>query len=63
VLLFAALLALTPSASRHTTDDAFISFRCARNLATGHGPVYNLGQRVETFSNPAWVALVAIAIP
>jgi arabinofuranosyltransferase len=40
-------------------DDAFISFRYARNLALGHGLVYNPGERVEGFSNPLWVFLLA----
>lgn len=44
-----------------TADDAFISFRCARNLAQGAGPVYNVGERVEVFSNPLWVLVLALA--
>jgi len=44
-----------------TVDDAFISFRCARNLAQGNGPVFNVGERVEAFSNPLWVLILALA--
>lgn len=40
-------------------DDAFISFRYARNLAEGHGLVFNPGERVEGYSNLAWVLLIA----
>ena len=40
-------------------DDAFISFRYARNLLEGHGLVYNLGERVEGYTNFAWTVLVA----
>lgn len=40
-------------------DDAYISFRYARNLAEGHGLVWNAGERVEGFSNPLWVLLLA----
>jgi len=38
-------------------DDAFISFRFARNLAEGHGLRYNLGAHVpvEGYSNFLWV--------
>jgi hypothetical protein len=43
-------------------DDAYISFRYARNLAHGHGLVFNDGQRVEGYTNFAWVLLAAIAI-
>ena len=44
-----------------TVDDAFISFRCARNLAQGHGLVFNIGDRVEAFSNPLWVFILSLA--
>lgn len=40
-------------------DDAFISFRYARNLAHGHGLVFNPGQRVEGYTNFLWVILLA----
>jgi len=46
----------------HTTvDDAFISFRYARNLAAGNGLVFNPGEWVEGFSNPLWVFILAWA--
>lgn len=45
---------------RFTTDDAFISFRYARNLADGHGLVFNPGgERVEGYTNFLWVVLLA----
>jgi arabinofuranosyltransferase len=39
-------------------DDAYISFRYLENLATGHGLVYNPGERVEGFSNLLWILLL-----
>lgn len=42
------------------TDDAFISFRYARNFAQGHGLVFNPGfERVEGYSDFLWVLLLA----
>jgi arabinofuranosyltransferase len=41
------------------SDDAFITFRYARNLLDGHGLVYNTGERVEGFSSPLHVLLVS----
>lgn len=41
-------------------DDAFISFRYAGNLADGHGLVYNIGARVEGYSNTLFVLLLAL---
>jgi arabinofuranosyltransferase len=44
-------------------DDAFISFRYAKNWAAGHGLRYNLGDAlpVEGYSNFLWTALAAVA--
>ena len=41
------------------TDDAFISFRYARNLIEGHGLVFNPGERVEGYSNFLWTLELA----
>ena len=41
------------------TDDAFISFRYARNLLEGHGLVFNPGEYVEGYSNFLWVLELA----
>ena len=40
-------------------DDAYISFRYAHNLVTGHGLVFNHGERVEGFTNFLWVLVIA----
>ena len=40
-------------------DDAFISFRYARNLLEGHGLVFNPGERVEGYTNLLWVLELA----
>lgn len=40
-------------------DDAFISFRYARNFAQGLGLVYNEGARVEGYTNFLWTVLMA----
>jgi arabinofuranosyltransferase len=41
-------------------DDAMISMRYAYNLAHGLGPVWNVGERVEGFTNPLWVGIMAL---
>ncbi|MBI4703492.1 MAG: hypothetical protein HY744_20470 [Deltaproteobacteria bacterium] len=43
----------------YTVDDAFISFRYARNLARGLGLVYNPGERVEGYTNFLWTLLLS----
>lgn len=47
--------------SSWTDDDAFISFRYARNLATGLGLVYNVGERVEGYTNFLWTLVLAVS--
>ena len=40
-------------------DDAFISFRYARNLVDGLGLVFNAGERVEGYTNFLWTIIIA----
>src|SRR5437773_1541112 len=42
-----------------TIDDAFISFRYARNLVQGYGLVFNPGEYVEGYTNFLWTLLMA----
>ena len=44
---------------RWTNDDGFINFRVVGNILAGHGPVFNVGERVEAFTSPLWIALLA----
>ncbi|OGF15265.1 MAG: hypothetical protein A2W00_06665 [Candidatus Eisenbacteria bacterium RBG_16_71_46] len=53
-----ALWALVPNAS----EDAYITFRYARNFAAGHGLVYNPGEHVFGFSSPLWTLWSALGI-
>lgn len=53
-----ACLAWLAWRNRFVQDDAFISFRYARNLAEGHGLVWNLGERVEGYTNFLWTVFL-----
>ncbi|HEY0605929.1 MAG TPA: hypothetical protein VGD58_23600 [Herpetosiphonaceae bacterium] len=44
------------------TDDALISFRYAQNLVAGNGLIYNLGERVEGYTNFLWTMLAALVL-
>jgi hypothetical protein len=44
------------------SDDAYISFRYAENLARGHGLVFNPGERVEGYTDFLWTVMMAGAI-
>ena len=52
MLYYARLIGFDP------VDDAYISFRYAVNGARGHGPVFNVAERVEGYTNYLWVALL-----
>lgn len=63
--LAAALVAAAHAASfigHGPCDDDFITYRYARNLIEGHGLVFNVGERIEGFSAPGWMLLVAGAL-
>jgi arabinofuranosyltransferase len=38
-------------------DDAFITFRTADNIVNGFGAVWNVGERVQSYTHPLWLAL------
>ncbi len=46
--------------TRWVQDDAYISFRYARNMLHGHGLVYNIGERVEGYTNFLWTVISAV---
>lgn len=41
------------------SDDAYITFRSIENFLAGYGLVYNIGERVQTFTHPLWFFLQA----
>jgi hypothetical protein len=45
----------------HITDDAYISFRYAERLLEGKGLTFNDGEKVEGFSNPLWIFILALS--
>jgi hypothetical protein len=59
ILLAGAILTAHALYFDYVAEDAFISFRYAENLAQGHGLVWNLGERVEGYTNFLWVILLA----
>jgi arabinofuranosyltransferase len=47
---------------RSLFDDAFISLRYASNFVRGHGLVWNIGERVEGYTNFLWTLLMALGL-
>jgi arabinofuranosyltransferase len=45
---------------RWMDDDGFINLRVVRNVLHGHGPVFNLGDRVEACTSPLWIGFLTL---
>ncbi len=48
--------------NRFVQDDAFISFRYAKNFINGYGLVFNPGEYVEGYTNFLWTLLIAFGL-
>lgn len=62
--VFAAALILALGwalCTQHAWEDYWITYRSAKNLATGHGLVHNVGDRLHTFTSPLGVLLPALS--
>jgi arabinofuranosyltransferase len=45
---------------RFIQDDAFTSFRYVKNFVEGNGLVFNIGERVEGYTNFLWVMILSV---
>ncbi len=63
LLLLAAALILFAPYRHFTTDDAFIHYRFAENVAAGQGWSYNPGVPTNGDTSPLWVLLLAVTAP
>mgnify|MGYP001560024612 CR=1 FL=1 len=43
----------------YTTDDSYIYFQYARNLAQGNGPCFNAGEPSYGFTSPLWLLILS----
>ncbi len=60
--VFAAVVfAIVFLANSWVGDDAYITFRVSENLLDGHGPRWNVEERVQVFTNPLWMFTMAAA--
>lgn len=57
LVILALLARLVPG--ERTVDDAYITFRYARNIVEGNGFVYNVGERVMGTTTPLYTLLMA----
>ena len=60
LLLFAVGLVYA-GYTQHAWEDYYITYRASKNLATGHGLTFTIGERVHSFTSPVGVLLPALA--
>nr|WP_155928006.1 flagellar motor control protein ZomB [Mycolicibacterium sp. CBMA 234] len=60
VLVCAALFGWGAWQRRWIADDGLIVLRTVRNLLAGNGPVFNVGERVESNTSTLWTYLVTL---
>jgi arabinofuranosyltransferase len=48
-------------AQRWVEEDAFLNFRIVDQIRAGHGPVFNVGERVEVATSPLWLWMLVAA--
>jgi arabinofuranosyltransferase len=63
VLLLApvAFLVVLGWTHRWVEEDAFLNFRVVDQIRAGHGPVFNVGERVEIFTSTLWLGFLVAA--
>ena len=65
LLIFAGVFVVALSFAaytNHTWEDYYITYRVSKNLATGYGPVYTIGEKVHAFTSPLNMLLPAALI-
>lgn len=62
VLVPVALFGWLSWHARVLVDDGYIYLHVVQQIIAGHGPVYNVGQRVEVFTGPLWTFLLVPAV-
>ena len=58
--LFLLLALITLIRTAWISDDAAITIRSVLNFIHGFGPVYNIEERVQSFTHPLWFMLLSI---
>jgi arabinofuranosyltransferase len=62
VIVLLALFLLVLLRTAWLSDDAYITFRTISNFAAGEGLVWNIGERVQTYTHPLWMFVVMAGV-
>src|SRR5262245_21524173 len=58
IVTFACAVTVAVFLKAWVSEDAFITFRYVANVLAGHGPVFNVGERVQGYTHPLWFILL-----
>lgn len=61
LLIPVALIVVLGFTHRWVEEDAFLNFRIVDQIRAGHGPVFNVGERVEVATSPLWLWILVAA--
>ncbi|MEM7539558.1 MAG: hypothetical protein AAF639_45800, partial [Chloroflexota bacterium] len=61
-VIIIAIAFITAIILRHAwmSDDAYITLRTIDNWVNGYGLVYNVGERVQSYTHPLWMLLLSV---
>ena len=59
IFFLISLLAIVLFRTAWVSDDAYITMRTVDNFTNGYGLVYNLGERVQSYTHPLWLFLIS----
>ncbi len=60
LLALISLYAFTVLRTAWLCDDVYITLRTVANFVHGHGPNYNIGERVQAYTHPLWMFLLSL---
>ena len=61
LLVGLALITVVVFRNAWVCDDAYITFRTSFHLVEGYGLRWNIAERVQTYTNPLWMFVMALA--
>jgi arabinofuranosyltransferase len=60
IVIFVILFIAIVISNAWVSEDAYITFRTVDNFIHGYGPTWNTDERVQTYTHPLWMLLLAV---
>ncbi len=62
LIVLSIVLVIICNNNRFIQDDAYISYRYVQNFVDGNGLVFNIGEKVEGYTNLLWVLVLSVFV-